>query len=109
MTADAPDLGVEPSSAVAKLKSIAEAVGMPQVIPRGHRLEALERYLNQFDDEQLNLFLLRLKTSAWVKNSSFGFDLMVRKDLVNVLLAGSASLKSVMKFYNVQVLCIQKA
>ena len=109
MTTDPLGLGTEPSPVVATLKSIAEAVGMPQVIPKGHRLEACERYLNQFDAEQINMFLLRLKTSAWVKNSSFGFDLMIRKDLVNVLLAGSTSLKSVMKFYNVQVLCIQKA
>ena len=71
------------------VSAIGKAVLKPLVQPRGTKLQICEAYFERFSDQQINLFLEKLKKSEWVNNGSFSLDDLVKRDLVNVMLSGS--------------------
>ena len=82
------------------VSSIGKAVLKPLVQPRGTKLQICEAYFERFSDQQINLFLDKLKKSEWVNNGSFSLDDLVKRDLVNVMLSGSRKVLNVSKHYN---------
>lgn len=82
------------------VSAIGKAVLKPLVQPRGTKLQICEAYFERFSDQQINLFLEKLKKSEWVNNGSFSLDDLVKRDLVNVMLSGSRKVLNVSKHYN---------
>ncbi len=82
------------------VSAIGKAVLKPLAQPRGTKLQIYEAYFERFSDQQINLFLEKLKKSEWVNNDSFSLDNLVKRDLVNVLLSGSRKALNVSKHYN---------
>lgn len=84
---------------------IKEALHVSVSRPYGRSLAVVEGYLKQFTTSQLDLFIDKLKTSKWVRNPNFSYQLMVRDDLVNAILTGGAVDVSA-KYYNIVTLVL---
>lgn len=85
---------------------IGVATKMVFAMPKGAKLEAFNRYIEQFDSEKILMFLDKLKTSVYVKNPKFSLDFMVRHDIVNELLAGSREAVKASKYYDIKTLYV---
>lgn len=76
--------------------------------PYGKKAPIIADYFKQFNDNQLDRFIEKLKESKWVRNSNFNYDLIVRDDLVNKLIGGLSDISMQSKYYNITTLILEK-
>lgn len=79
---------------------IAKALQIPMMKPKGRNLTAFTSYLKDYSSDQKKLFVEKLKTSSYVRNSAFKLKNIVKWDLIDSLTSGTT--KEAGRFYTVQ-------
>jgi len=89
------------------VKQTARICNKAMSIPRGKKHAELQTYLEQFTNEELDMFFKKLATSKWVNNDYFSFDRLVRENLVaSIMAGGKQELKALHKYYNPRTITI---
>ena len=100
------EVTAEETDALDLVADISKAIQIPLMRPKGKHLTAFAAYLRDFSPEQRKLFIEKLKTSSYVRNSAFRLRNVVKWDLINSLTAGTS--KEAGRFYTVQRIYINE-
>ena len=89
------------------VKNVSTSINRSLMVPRGTKHAALQTYLDKYTDDDIAVFLKKLKTSRWVNNDYFSFDRMIKEDIIgSVMAGGSQELKALNKYYSPKILTI---
>lgn len=85
---------------------VAKSLQIPMMKPKGRQLTAFTAYLKDYSPDQKKLFIEKLKTSSYVRNSAFKLKNIVKWNLIDSLTSGTS--KEAGRFYTVQRIYIDE-